>query len=507
MRWCALLVALFFCAHEGPQEWSELDDELPDAAPKPPAVEGYRVASSPDDVGPFTNRLAVATSPYLLQHAHNPVDWFPWGDEAFAQAERRDVPIFLSIGYAACHWCHVMEEESFTDPEIAAYMNAHFVNIKVDREERPAVDGVYMKTLHAMRGRGGWPASLFLDHERRPFYAGTYFPKETELNRTGFREILHQMNDRWNHDRTGAEADATNTLNALRRNAFIAPSDEIDWDAPKKAIAWLDRSWDHENAGWGSKKFPMLARAEFLLAYAVEHDDDHAASRVRQLLDAMDHGGIHDHIGGGMHRYTVDKAWAIPHFEKMLYDNGQFVRIYSEAAVALGEPRYGDVARDIADYLIREMQHPEGAFFSSQDAGSAGEEGTYYVWTPEQIRRALPAKQAKAFRHAYRVTDRGNFEGRTTVLTRAVTADPGDPSRRRGALSGSSETLESAHPQTPSASSPTTVSRSVVSLEQGDSSTSRDTPRPREAPPVQSWQPEGRMGRCHAPWSPVPHWA
>ena len=414
-----LLASCNLEAPDQPADIAEVEETLP--------VEDYHVASEGDLQGPFTNRMAKETSPYLLQHKNNPVDWYPWGDEAFVEAKRRGVPIFMSIGYAACHWCHVMEEESFEDPEIAAYMNAHFVNIKVDREERPDVDGVYMKAIHAMRGSGGWPANLWLNHDRKPFYAGTYFPKETRLNRPGFREILAQMHTRWTDDPRGVEADATNVINGVRRKAFIAPSGDIDWDAPKKGIVWLDRGWDTENAGWGSKKFPNLAKVEFLLAYAVEHESEHAATRVRQILDAMDRGGIHDHIGGGMHRYTVDPKWVVPHFEKMLYDNGQFLRIYAEAAIALDEPRYGDVARGVADYLIRDMLAPGGAFYSSQDADSGGEEGTFYVWTPAQVRKAIPGPQAKAVIEAYNVTERGNFEKRTTILTRRPDVDAADP--------------------------------------------------------------------------------
>ncbi|MBW1880343.1 MAG: thioredoxin domain-containing protein, partial [Deltaproteobacteria bacterium] len=301
-----------------------------------PLVPGYRVADAEAQDGEWTNRLVTETSPYLLQHAHNPVDWYPWGDEAFEEAKRREVPVFLSVGYAACHWCHVMEEESFEDPAVAAYLNANFVCIKVDREERPDVDALYMDAVYMFNGSGGWPASLWLTPERVPFYAGTYFPKEGRLGRPGFVDILELVHERWTEDPAEVARIAADVADGLQRRSIVPPTDDLPTDAPRRGIVQLDRSWDAEYAGWGSgRKFPMVSNLEFLLAYGVTHADDHALGRVRDALDAMDRGGIHDHLGGGFHRYTVDGEWVVPHFEKMTYDNGQLLRVYAEASAVL----------------------------------------------------------------------------------------------------------------------------------------------------------------------------
>jgi len=370
--------------------------------------------------GAFVNRLDLETSPYLLQHARNPVDWYPWGEEAFAEARRRDVPIFLSIGYAACHWCHVMEHESFENPEIAALMNERYVNIKVDREERPDVDGLYMDTIHMMNGDGGWPASLWLTPDRVPFYAGTYFPPESRYGRPGFKQLVVRMSQAWEQDREKVLETTGRVQQALDRAAAGDPL--ASWPEPglvRRAVEQLQRSWDPADAGWGSRnKFPMTARLEFLLAYGVVHDDEQVLGTVRDGLDAMDRGGIHDHIGGGFHRYTVDTQWVVPHFEKMLYDNAQLLSVYGAAAVALDEPRFAEVAQDIVDYLVRDLRHPDGAFYSSQDADSSEGEGIFYVWTPAQVRTHLSGPAAERFLMAYQVTAAGNFEHGGTVLTR-----------------------------------------------------------------------------------------
>ena len=387
--------------------------------------EGYRVAGPNQMDGEFANRLALETSPYLLQHARNPVDWYPWGEEAFAEARRRDVPIFLSIGYAACHWCHVMEHESFENVEIAALMNERYVNIKVDREERPDVDGLYMDTIHMMNGNGGWPASLWLTPDRVPFYAGTYFPPESRYGRPGFKQLVVRMAEAWQEDREKVLETTARVQQALER---AAEGDALDsWPQPRVvrlAVDQLLRTWDPEHGGWGSRnKFPMTARLEFLLAYGTVHDDAQVQALVRDGLEAMDRGGIHDHLGGGFHRYTVDTRWVVPHFEKMLYDNAQLLSVYGAAAVALDEPRFAEVAEDIVDYLVRDLRHPTGAFYSSQDADSSEGEGIYYVWTPAQVRSLLKGPAAERFLEAYRVTEAGNFEHGSTVLTRGDTVD------------------------------------------------------------------------------------
>jgi uncharacterized protein YyaL (SSP411 family) len=404
----------------------------PARAPASAPVDGYRVAGPDVLVGPFTNRLAAETSPYLLQHAHNPVDWYPWGDAAFAEAKRRGVPVFLSIGYAACHWCHVMEEESFEDPATAAYLNANYVAIKVDREERPDVDGIYMDAVYALNGRGGWPASIWLDADRRPFFAGTYYPPESRLNRPGFHDVLAAQLERWRTDPADVALTAAGLQRKLDASAVIVPVDPVNWGAADDGVAWMEQGWDAENPGWGAKKFPMVSRLEYLLAYGVTHRQERALRPVRQMLHAMDRGGIHDQLGGGFHRYTVDPAWTVPHFEKMTYDNGQLLRIYAEAAVALDEPRFAAVARGVATYLLREMRHPDGSFSSSQDADTEGEEGTTYTWTPGQVRGVL-GDGARPFLDAYGVTSRGNFEHGTSVLTRR-TADASPFAEPRAAL-------------------------------------------------------------------------
>ena len=396
-------------------------------AETPLAVEAepsWVVASEEQMEGTFLNRLSLEDSPYLLHHADNPVDWHPWGEEAFALARERDVPIFLSIGYAACHWCHVMAHESFEDPAVAAYMNAHFVNVKLDREERPDVDAQYMDAIRAMTGAGGWPASVWLDHELRPLYAGTYFPKHPRHGRPGFQGVLESLHVAWTQDRTSLLNGAEALTEELRRRARPQPTTSAPVDPVGPAsMAGLQKGWDPVYAGWGDgNKFPMASRLEFLLAWSQLDDDPRANAMLRQQLDAMDRGGLHDHLGGGFHRYTVDPTWTVPHFEKMLYDNAQLLRVYSRAYLTTGESRYADVARATAEYLIRDMQAPEGAFYSSEDADSAGEEGTFYVWTPEEVQALLPPEQADAFIAAYLPGD-PNFEGHAWVLTRSATAD------------------------------------------------------------------------------------
>ncbi len=381
---------------------------------------GYRVATVDTLEGPFLNRLAEASSPYLQQHANNPVDWYEWGPEAWARARELEVPIFLSIGYAACHWCHVMAHESFEDPKVALFMNEHFVNIKVDREERPDVDGVYMQAVHALNeGNGGWPASIWLETDLRPFHAGTYYPSEPSYGRPSFIQMLELVDSIWRTDRARIRRVAESVEAGLTAEAIPARAELPGTDLGAITADQMRAQWDPVNQGFGpDKKFPMAPRLDFLLAHAARTDDVDTQGLVRGALTAMADGGIHDHLGGGFHRYTVDPAWTIPHFEKMLYDNAQLVGLYAQASVVLGQQRYAEVSRDTATYLIRDMQDASGAFYSSEDADSAGEEGSFYVWTPTEVVAVLGPEEGPRFNAAFGVTEEGNFEHGTTVLTR-----------------------------------------------------------------------------------------
>jgi uncharacterized protein YyaL (SSP411 family) len=388
----------------------------------------YKIASDDCQSGPWKNRLSLESSPYLLQHAHNPVDWFPWGPEAFALAKERDVPVFLSVGYAACHWCHVMEHESFDDPRIAALMNGEFVNIKVDREERPDVDALYMDAIHAMGRHGGWPASIWMTPEALPFFAGTYFPPTWRQGHPAFRSVLEQLSGAWRTNRArlveGGKAVQDTLLRAI-------PEDTGDWASPhcvERGWEGLQEQWDESSGGWGhGAKFPMPPSLESLLRYGVIHRKPKAMVMLRKALEAMDAGGLHDHLGGGFHRYTVDPDWKVPHFEKMLYDNAQLLRVYAEAAAALNEPRFEQVAADIVRYLERDLRLTNGAYASSEDADSDGEEGTFYVWTHREIHERLVPAHAALFCRAFSIDLSGNFEHGTTVLQRSDTVRPDDP--------------------------------------------------------------------------------
>jgi uncharacterized protein len=360
------------------------------------------------------NRLADATSPYLLQHADNPVDWFPWGSEASSKAAAEDRPIFLSIGYAACHWCHVMERESFEDEETAAFLNAHFVPVKVDREERPDLDAIYMDAVQAMRGQGGWPLSAFLTPDGKPFFAGTYFPKEPAHGMPSFRQVLEGIVEAWRGRRDDLERQAERVVDAISRTASLEPSTEPLTDAiTTEALATLARSFDPTWGGFGpAPKFPQPMTLEFVLRMAVRGSAE-APSMLTTTLDRMAAGGIYDQLGGGFARYSTDARWLVPHFEKMLSDNAQLVQLYTRAWLFTREDRYRRVATETLEYLLREMRQPEGGFSSSQDADSEGVEGRFFTWSWQELLRIVGEEAATALG----ATPDGNWEG-TNVLWR-----------------------------------------------------------------------------------------
>lgn len=360
------------------------------------------------------NRLAGETSPYLLQHAHNPVDWFPWGPEALARAKAEDRPIFLSIGYSACHWCHVMERESFEDPAIAGVMNDRFVNIKVDREERPDLDNLYMAAVQAMTGQGGWPMSVFLTPDLEPFYGGTYFPPIDSRGRPGFPQVLLSVERAWKERREQIQTAATQMVDQLRSAGEIPRAlgdTELNVRLLDNAVRALARSFDPTHGGFGSApKFPHPMDLRVLLRQHARTGDAHALHMVTQTLDKMARGGIYDHLGGAFARYSTDERWLAPHFEKMLYDNALLSTVYLEAFQVTRNPDYARVARETMDYILARMTSPEGAFYSTEDADSEGVEGKFYVWSLAEVVEVLGPVRAKEFAYVYDVTERGNWE-------------------------------------------------------------------------------------------------
>jgi hypothetical protein len=365
----------------------------------------------------MTNRLARATSPYLLQHQDNPVEWWEWSDAAFDEARRRDVPILLSVGYAACHWCHVMAHESFEDPATADLMNSRFVNVKVDREERPDVDAVYMEAVQAITGQGGWPMTVFLDHEGKPFFAGTYFPNRPRHGMPAFSQVLEAMSQAWRDQRSEIDDQAARILETI--GGGLPTGAVPDETGLHRALAAIEASFDPVYGGFGrAPKFPQQPVLEFLLrarAWA------NTADRMLAItLERMAKGGIHDHLGGGFARYSVDQQWLVPHFEKMLYDNAQLARLYLWAGIELDRPDFVEVARTTLEYMTRDLAHPGGGFFSSEDADSDGAEGRFYVWTADQIRQVLGEAAGPVIDH-YGVTVTGNFEG-ANIIT--INGDP-----------------------------------------------------------------------------------
>ncbi len=395
------------------------------------------------------NHLAHETSPYLLQHAHNPVDWYPWGEEALSRAQAEDRPILLSIGYSACHWCHVMERESFSNEEIAALMNAEFVCIKVDREERPDLDAIYMQAVQLMTRRGGWPMTVFLTPQGVPFYGGTYFPPEDRPGMPAFPKVLRGVADSYRNRREQVLQGTEKLMQALqgRLSAPRGTRYALEVAIPDAAIQHLQRRFDAANGGFGPMpKFPQPMTLDFLLRAWHRSGDPAPRKMLEVTLNKMAHGGIYDHLGGGFHRYAVDARWLVPHFEKMLYDNALLSLLYLHAYQAFGQPEYRRVAEETLDYVQRDMTSPEGAFYASEDADSEGEEGKFYVWSAEEIEAALGPADARLFGRYYGVSEGPNFEGKNIlhmprdpdVATALASATPdqmaGALARGRGAL-------------------------------------------------------------------------
>ena len=375
---------------------------------------------TPQQIRSQGNRLQDEGSLYLRQHAHNPVDWYPWGDEALGRSRTEDRPIFLSVGYASCHWCHVMEREVFEDDQVADVLNSRFVCIKLDREERPDLDAVYMEALQALSGGGGWPMSLFLTPDLKPFHGETYIQRER------FIALAGRVADLYANQRQQLESQAALLYRRITSDPELSPGERVDPGVLDAAVNQAAHYHDPQWGGFrGQMKFPTPPRWRFLLHY--QRQQNHAATTgaVRRTLDCMASGGIYDQLGGGFHRYTVEPTWLVPHFEKMLYDNAQLAGLFAEAAVALEEPRYAEVARGTLDFMLREMQQPGrdgeggGGFFASFDADSGGEEGSYYVWTPAELRKVAGEEEGEALARLLGVTRGGNFEGRSILTLRS----------------------------------------------------------------------------------------
>jgi hypothetical protein len=367
------------------------------------------------------NQLINENSPYLLQHANNPVDWYPWGEEALNRARTENKPIFLSIGYAACHWCHVMEHESFEDPETAALMNQNFVNIKVDREERPDLDSIYMQATTAMTGSGGWPMSVFLTPDLRPFYAGTYFPPVRGYNMPAFKEVLQSLANVWQEQRDEVDRVGNQVLQHLQPQLLGKTDETVNSETLEAAAKSLMESYDWGYGGWGSApKFPQPMAIEFLLRRALTDSPqrEQMLKAATHALNTMSRGGMYDVVGGGFARYSVDNLWRTPHFEKMLYDNAQLALAYLHGFVVTGDIRYRWVCEETLDFILREMTNPQGGFYSSLDADSEGEEGKFYVWTHDELADIL-GPDFEFFKTAYGITPQGNWEGKT-ILQRAL---------------------------------------------------------------------------------------
>lgn len=372
----------------------------------------------------MSNRLQYETSPYLLQHAENPVDWFPWGSEAFARAKEEDKPVFLSIGYSTCHWCHVMAHESFEDEQIADLLNRYFICIKVDREERPDIDSIYMAVCQAFTGSGGWPASIFLTSEQKPFFAGTYYPKTSRGGIMGFADLLTAIHEAWTNERQTLFKQAENIIAHLNRPNTEAANE--DSDLLNTAVSIYEQSYDSKYGGFGrAPKFPAPHNLLFLLSYHQRFHHKSCLYMAEQTLLQMYRGGMFDHIGFGFCRYSTDNRFLVPHFEKMLYDNALLILAYCQLYACTSKNElYLEIAEKTADYILREMTSPEGGFFSAQDADSEGEEGIYYLFTPEEITFLLGDETGTAFNRHFGITSAGNFEGKS--IPNLLHSDPAD---------------------------------------------------------------------------------
>ncbi len=358
-----------------------------------------------------TNRLAREKSPYLLQHQYNPVDWFAWSDEAFAKARKENKPIFLSIGYSTCHWCHVMERESFENEIVAEFLNKHFVSIKVDREERPDVDKIYMTTVQAISGQGGWPLNCFLTPDLKPFFGGTYFPPESKYGRVSFLDLLKQIANLWETRHADVLASAQDLHQRLvtitsqeATNARLSP------EVLKHAALQFKQEYDSTNGGFGdAPKFPRPSQPLFVLRYGTRAEDEQAIQMVLHTCDAMAAGGMYDQLGGGFARYSVDAQWLVPHFEKMLYDNAQLVNLYLDAYLVSGKAQYANTVRETIEYVLRDMTHRDGGFYSAEDADSEGKEGKFYCWTAAELKHLLTPDELKVATRYFGITEQGNF--------------------------------------------------------------------------------------------------
>lgn len=363
------------------------------------------------------NHLATERSPYLLQHAFNPVEWYPWGEEAFARAKAEDKPIFLSIGYSTCHWCHVMERESFEDEAVAAFLKEHFISIKVDREERPDVDAIYMAAVQAMSGQGGWPMTVFITPDLHPFFGSTYFPPQPAYGRPSFMQLIERIASLWLTERQSMVDSGLALTEAISGKKSGDEREILSKELIDRCYSYFHQAYDPQEGGWGNApKFPRPVQFDFLFNFAFNYKNEHAKEMALFTLRKMANGGMRDQLAGGFHRYSVDMHWCVPHFEKMLYDNAQLIHSYLDAYQISGDTFYADVASDTIDYILREMTSPQGAFFSAEDADSEGEEGTFYVWTSQQIRDMLDPFDAKLALYYYGFMPQGNFEHGKNVL-------------------------------------------------------------------------------------------
>ncbi len=360
------------------------------------------------------NRLGAEKSPYLLQHAGNPVDWYPWGAEAFARAKQENKPIFLSIGYSTCHWCHVMAHESFENEQVAALLNESFVCVKVDREERPDIDGIYMQVCQMMTGSGGWPLTVIMTPDREPFFAGTYFPKETLFGHIGMLELIPKITEQWEKQQQQVVMVAHQMTRALQKAAQTVGGPELGEETLNQAYQQLAERYDTHHGGFGgAPKFPSPNNLFFMLRYWNRHRKNETLAMVENTLQSMRRGGIYDHIGFGFHRYSTDHKWLVPHFEKMLYDQALLAMVYAEAYQATGRERYGQTAREILRYVLRDMTAPEGGFYSGEDADSEGVEGKFYQWSREEIQESLRPEEAELFMKVFNIEPEGNYNDDT----------------------------------------------------------------------------------------------